>query len=134
MEMLDDTLGNVTARSPIIRSDPVGPSQRHYANAALLLDSVLSPAELLHCLQRTEAAFGRIRLGQRWRARVLDLDIIMWSGGIYATKELLIPHPRFRERGFVLGPAAKIAPDWRDPVSGRTLRQLAALFARRGQV
>ncbi len=78
-----------------------------------------------------ERVFGRDRRGQRWRSRTLDLDIVLWSGGTWYGPRLAIPHPLFRQRDFVLRPAAQIAPDWRDPVSGLTLRQLAARAVRR---
>ena len=81
--------------------------------------------ETLEHLQSIEEKFGRERRGQRWRARTLDLDIVLWSGGAWHSTTLSIPHPLFREREFVLRPAAEIAADWRDPVSGHTLRQLA---------
>ena len=126
MDILDETLGKVKARSPIIETAPVGPSQRRYANAALVLKSKLSPPGMLACLLEAEAAFGRKRRGQPWRSRPLDLDIVLWDGGIFAEPDLLIPHPRFRERDFVLGPAAAVAPRWRDPLTGLTLRQLHA--------
>ena len=126
MELLDGTAGTVSARSRIMDSAPVGPSQRRFANAALLLDTRLNPHSLLDVLHEAEAALGRVRRGQRWRARVLDLDIVLWSGGMVAAPDLLIPHPRFRTRSFVLKPAAQIAPHWRDPLTGLTLRQLAA--------
>lgn len=126
MDLLDETLGTVVARSPIIASQPVGPSQRLYANAALVLKSKLSPLGLLDCLQETEAALGRERRGQSWRSRVIDLDIVLWSGGIVAEPDLAIPHPMFRARDFVLRPAAAIAPDWRDPVSGLSISHLFA--------
>ena len=116
----------VLAVSPIIASAPVGPSQRRYANAAMLVASPLSPPYMLALLQAVERDFGRKRRGQRWRARTLDLDIVLWSGGIWVSPDLAIPHPAFRERPFVLRPAAKIAPRWRDPLTGLTLRQLAA--------
>jgi len=57
---------------------------------------------------------------------VLDLDIVLWNGGAYAADDLVIPHPAFRIRAFVLVPAARIAGDWRDPLTGLTIRQLAA--------
>ena len=126
MELIDETLGKVVARSPIIDSRPVGPSQRTYANAALVLKTKLDPPGLLDCLQVTEAALGRRRLGQRWRSRVIDLDIVWWSGGCWGSPDLVVPHLLFRERAFVLGPAAAVAPNWRDPVSGLTTRQLLA--------
>ena len=117
---------DVFAQSKIITSAPVGPSQRVYANAAAVLASPLDPPTLLDRLNAIETHFGRERLGQKWRARVLDLDIILWSGGIWAEERpaLAIPHPFMRTRAFVLGPAAMIAPDWRDPVTGLTIRQL----------
>lgn len=123
---------DVFANSPIISSAPIGPSQRIYANAAAIVASPLDPPALLARLHEIEAHFGRERRGQRWRARVLDLDIILWSGGIWAEDNpaLSIPHPAMRSRGFVLAPAAMIAPDWRDPVTGLTIRQLQSRFTR----
>ncbi|WP_338112234.1 2-amino-4-hydroxy-6-hydroxymethyldihydropteridine diphosphokinase [Novosphingobium taihuense] len=115
----------VEAVAPVIRSRPVGPSQREYANGAAVISTSLEPLELLDLLQDVECWFGRRRQGQRWRSRTLDLDIVLWSGGCWADAVLTVPHREFRKRGFVLGPAARIAPHWRDPLSGLTLRQLA---------
>jgi len=112
------------ACSPIIRTAPLGPSRRRYANAAALLASDLSPPDLLARLHRIEQSFGRRRTGQSWRARVLDLDIILWSDGAWSSPDLTIPHPAFRARTFVLRPAKAIAPHWRDPITGLTLHHL----------
>jgi 2-amino-4-hydroxy-6-hydroxymethyldihydropteridine diphosphokinase len=119
------------ARSRIISSAAIGPSQRRYANAAILIESELAPADLLTHLKATERAFGRRTGGQRWRARVLDLDIILWSGGIWVDVTLTIPHPAFRTRSFVLGPLCDIAPDWNDPISHFSLLQLKARLDRK---
>jgi len=118
--------------APVIQTPPIGPSLRRYANSAALVETRLEPQELLHRLKKLERKFGRRPGGQRWRSRVLDLDIILWSGGAFGVPELVIPHPLFRERDFVLRPAAAIAPRWRDPVSGFSLRQLLARLTRRG--
>ena len=126
LEALEAAGLNVNAVSTVIESAPLGPSRRRYANAAALVTSKLEPPELLAGLQATERAFGRRPGGRRWSARVLDLDIVLWSGGAWSSPRLTIPHPRFRQRAFVLGPAALIAPTWRDPVTGLTLTQLAA--------
>jgi 2-amino-4-hydroxy-6-hydroxymethyldihydropteridine diphosphokinase len=120
----------VTARASAIETDPIGPSVRRYANSAAVIETDLEPPELLALLKRVEHAFGRRPGGQRWRARVLDLDIVLWSGGAFASDELTIPHPLFRERAFVLLPAAEIVPGWRDPLTGRTVRQLRARLTR----
>ena len=117
-------LGEVLATAPIIDSTPIGPSRRTYANGAVVLESALEPLPMLAALKAMERDYG-VRRGQAWSARVLDVDIILWSGGIFAAPNLIIPHRLFRERDFVLRPAAVIAPDWRDPVTGLSLRHLA---------
>ncbi|WP_425453211.1 2-amino-4-hydroxy-6-hydroxymethyldihydropteridine diphosphokinase [Sphingomonas gilva] len=118
-------LPGVIAASRIIETAPLGPSLRRYANAAALIESELAPDALLEALKAMERAAGR-RAGRRWGGRVLDLDIVLWSGGCFAGSALTVPHPRFRERVFVLEPLAEIAPGWRDPLTGLTVRQLHA--------
>ena len=120
----------IVARAPVIESDPVGPSSRRYANSAALAETALEPSALLALVKRIEREFGRRRGGQRWTSRVLDLDLVLWSGGCFAAPGLIIPHPLFRDRAFVLAPAARIAAGWRDPVSGLSIRQLHARLTR----
>jgi 2-amino-4-hydroxy-6-hydroxymethyldihydropteridine diphosphokinase len=120
----------VTASAPAIETDPIGPSIRRYANSAAVIETDIEPEALLALLKRIEHDFGRRAGGQRWRARVIDLDIVLWSGGPYASPALTIPHKLFRERRFVLDPALAVAPDWRDPITGLTLRQLHARLTR----
>lgn len=120
----------IEAASPIIASAPVGPSRRRYANATARIATRLDPPALLALLQSLETRFGRVRRGQRWGARTLDLDVILWSGGLWQSKRLTIPHPRFRTRAFVLTPAANVAPDWRDPAGTCTIRHLHARLTR----
>ena len=119
------------ARSRIISSAAIGPSQRRYANAAVLIESDLAPPALLTHLKAIERRFGRRSRGQRWAARVLDLDIILWSGGIWADVTLTVPHPSFRARSFVLTPLCEITPDWRDPISHFSTLQLKARLDRK---
>jgi 2-amino-4-hydroxy-6-hydroxymethyldihydropteridine diphosphokinase len=121
---------SVIARSKLFETAPIGPSNRRYANAAMILKSQLPPPDLLKSLKKIERSFGR-RSGMRWGARVLDLDIILWSGGLWASRELAIPHPAFRRRSFVLDPAVSIASDWKDPVSGLRLTHLKARLDRK---
>jgi 2-amino-4-hydroxy-6-hydroxymethyldihydropteridine diphosphokinase len=118
-------VGGVVAVSPIIASAPLGPSIRRYANAVALIETGEDPAALLVRLKRIERAFGR-RRGRRWGSRVIDLDIVLWSGGAWTSPGLVVPHVAYRERDFVLHPLATIAPGWRDPRSGETMRHLAA--------
>jgi 2-amino-4-hydroxy-6-hydroxymethyldihydropteridine diphosphokinase len=116
----------VIEAAPVLLTDPVGPSHRRYCNSAAVVETRLDPPELLALLKRIEREFGRRKGGQRWSTRVLDLDLILWSGGPYVGPGLVIPHPLFRTRDFVLAPAAEIAPRWRDPVTGLTVRHLLA--------
>ena len=121
--------GAIKAVSGFRTSRPVGPSLRQYANGAVLIEAPHAPPAMLALLQDTERAFGRQRRGPRWRARPLDLDIVLWSGGTWLSDDLVIPHPLFRKRDFVIRPCAEIAPDWSDPLTGLTLRQIAARVA-----
>lgn len=122
------------AAAPAIVTAPIGPSIRRYANSAAVVETDSGPADLLTLFKQIEREFGRRPGGQRWRARVLDLDIVLWSGGAFADADLTIPHSLFRERAFVLIPAARIAPGWRDPLTGLTLRQLRARLTRRSSL
>ena len=118
-------IGGVRAVSAIRDTPALGPAGRSFANAVAMVDSRLAPDAMLARLKHIERAFGR-RPGRRWGPRVLDLDIILWSGGAWHGPGPTIPHPAFRERDFVLRPLAEVAPRWRDPVSGATIRQLLA--------
>lgn len=119
----------VRAVAPIIRSRPLGPSTRDFANSAVVVRTRLSPSALLDHLQALEARFGR-RRHRRWGARTLDLDILLWEGGKLGSRRLAIPHPSLATRSFVLRPLCAIAPNWRDPASGRSIVHLAARNAR----
>lgn len=119
----------VERMSPVIATAPLGPSRRRYANAAAILATDLAPDALLARLKAVERRFGR-RRGRRWASRVIDLDIVLWEGGAWSSPGLTVPHVAFRQRRFVLEPAAEIAPRWRDPLTGLSLRQLARQIVR----
>ena len=120
----------VLAASRVHTTAAIGPGTRRYANAVALIECDLSPNKLLRKLKKIERAHGR-RPGRRWGDRPLDLDIIAWSGGIWASPGLTIPHAEFRKRRFVLAPLCEITPDWRDPVTHLTARQLLARLDRK---
>ena len=124
----------VISAAPIVASRPLGPSLRRYANTVVEVRSRLWPDQLLHHLHGLERLLGRRRRGRAWSARVIDLDIVLWDGGPWVSPGLVVPHRSFRERDFVLGPAAAVGPGWRDPLSGLTLRQLSARLTRRARV
>ncbi|MCW3797235.1 2-amino-4-hydroxy-6-hydroxymethyldihydropteridine diphosphokinase [Sphingomonas sp. BN140010] len=115
--------------SPTLLNPANGGAGRDFANAAALVESPLGPVAMLAELKQLERAFGR-RPGRRWAARVLDLDLLLWSGGPVRSRHLSVPHPRLADRNFALHPLLAIAPSW--PVAGAlTVRHFAARLARR---
>jgi len=115
----------VSAVSAFLETDPVGgpPGQGKFLNAAAEIETDLAPEALLEELKRIERALGRTP-GPRWGPREIDLDILLYGKEVLETETLVIPHPRMRERRFVLAPLAEIAPAARDPVTGLTIRAL----------
>ena len=128
IERLDCDFELINA-SPVVLNAAHGGAGREFANAVALVESPLEPPDMLQSLKAIERDFGR-RGGRRWGSRVLDLDIVAWSGGKWRSRRLTIPHPALETRSFVLNPLAATAPDW--PIKGAlTPRQLAARLARR---
>lgn len=98
------------ALSPLYSSQPVGPQdQPDYINAVMRIKTSLSALELLRQLQQIEHAHNRVRL-ERWGARTLDLDVLLYDEQIINLPDLRVPHPEMAHRGFVLYPLADIAP------------------------
>jgi 2-amino-4-hydroxy-6-hydroxymethyldihydropteridine diphosphokinase len=104
---------------------PVGVSgpQALFLNAAAVGDTTMSARALLDALLAIENERGRERPYPN-APRTLDLDVILFGDAIVKEPGLTVPHPRFRERRFVLQPLAEVAPDLRDPVSGKTIAEL----------
>jgi 2-amino-4-hydroxy-6-hydroxymethyldihydropteridine diphosphokinase len=98
-------------------------AQQPFLNAACVGDTALSARELLTLLHAIEHERGRER-PFRNAARTLDLDLILLGNQLLSENGLIVPHPRFRERRFVLAPLAEITPDLVDPVTGSTVAQL----------
>src|SRR5512138_592001 len=127
-----DSLGPVLTHlrvSSFHETEPVdmaGP-QPMFLNAAAIGESPLSAPAILDVLLAVEQGFGRERpyVGA---PRTMDLDLILYGDSIISAPGLIVPHPRFRERRFVLEPLAEIAPQWVDPVTGKTIRELLDLL------
>lgn len=128
-----EEFGAVTARSRLFSSPAwPNPADPPFVNAAVAMETELSPDALLAALHSIEAAFGRRRL-KKYGPRTLDLDILDYHGQVRvpnAAASLALPHPAVAERDFVLLPLADIAPQWTHPVTGESVADLIARLAR----
>lgn len=121
----------VVARSRFYRTPPWGHvEQPDFVNAAIAVDTSLPPLALLDALLATERAFGRVRDGERWGPRTIDLDLLAYGDDVIDDERLTVPHPRIAERAFVLLPLADIAADAVLPGVGRVDDLLARIDAR----
>jgi 2-amino-4-hydroxy-6-hydroxymethyldihydropteridine diphosphokinase len=125
IERLGGILTSLRASS-ILETDPVGvpDEQPAYLNAVVVGETDRDPQALLAALMALEQERGRERRSFR-AARTLDLDLILYGDRIIQTPGLELPHPRFRDRDFVLQPLAELAPEWVDPATGLAVGVLA---------
>jgi 2-amino-4-hydroxy-6-hydroxymethyldihydropteridine diphosphokinase len=100
----------VVAVSPVYETDPVGgPEQPRYLNAVVAIDTTLDARALLHLGQRLESEADRVRR-ERWGPRTLDVDVLLVGDLVVDSADLVVPHPRMFERGFVLAPLGDLEP------------------------
>jgi 2-amino-4-hydroxy-6-hydroxymethyldihydropteridine diphosphokinase len=119
----------VSAVSSLYLSKPMGPQdQDDYINAVLALETSLSAIELLDALQAIENEFGRVRKENRWGARIIDLDIILFGNETINSDRLTIPHYGMTKREFVLVPLVEIAPNLQLP-NGQKITLLSEKIA-----
>lgn len=133
--MLNETgIVKVLSTSSVYRTDPWGKTdQNAFYNIAILAECTVDVGELMRIILNTEEKLGRIRI-EKWGPRIIDIDIIMFGDVIVNTDFVIVPHPHFRERLFVLKPASEIAPDFLDPVTGKTIKELLDLCPDTGSV
>jgi 2-amino-4-hydroxy-6-hydroxymethyldihydropteridine diphosphokinase len=118
--------------SQLVETEPEGDGLRDqplYLNAVLVGETALSARELLDAMLAIELDYGRER-PYRGAPRTLDLDLVLLGDEVVDEPGLQVPHPRFRQRFFVLGPMAEVAPDLRDPVTGMSVGQLLKALLR----
>lgn len=110
-----ERLGCLAAMSSVYETAPVGRvPQGPFYNAAVVLETRLEAEALLDGLLEIERGLGRVR-GERWGPRLIDLDLILHGSTVLSTDAVTVPHPRYRERRFVLAPLVDAWPEARDP-------------------
>jgi len=121
---LDQLSEKPIVKATIWESEPVGPSKFQFYNTAAKIHTSLSPQELLTTLKEFEQKMGREKNPERWGPRILDLDIIRYSDLVIQTESLIIPHPEYTRRLFVLLPMQEIDSNWLDPTCGITVSEV----------
>jgi len=117
-----EAMPDVAKVSSLYETDPIGgPDQGAFLNCVVELDTDLTPRELLELCRTLEAAAERVRI-ERWGPRTLDVDVVYVDGEVVDEPDLIVPHPRWRDRAFVMIPLSELAPDltsdWVDPDEG----------------
>ena len=119
------SFGTPVGISALYETEPVGPPQPLFLNAAVALDTPLTPLALLDQLLVLEISLGRVRQ-ERWGPRMIDLDILWTDTGGFVTPRLTVPHPELRRRAFALRPLLDVAPEAVDPRDGTPYRAILA--------
>jgi len=117
--------------SSVLETEPYGyTNQPKFLNAVCLVETNLTPDQLLDVLLEIEKEIGRVR-ERKWGPRIIDLDIIFYEDLVLESERLIVPHPDMHNRWFVLAPLAEICPDYVHPKLKKTVRELLQELTRR---
>ncbi len=118
-------MGKLVKTSSVYESEPWGfKAEITFLNQVVIIESPLSPNEILSQFQKIEAKLGRVKNGAGYQSRTIDLDLLFYDDLIIQSKVLTIPHPEIQNRKFVLKPLLEITPDYIHPIFKRSIQQL----------
>ena len=125
--LLAERVGDILALSGFMETEPWGfESENLFLNAAIKMETPLTPDELLSATQAIEREMGREKKSDgSYHDRVIDIDILLYDNRVIEQPGLIVPHPLMQERLFVMAPVAEIAPFERHPLLGQTFMELA---------
>jgi 2-amino-4-hydroxy-6-hydroxymethyldihydropteridine diphosphokinase len=127
MQKITEHIGEIVSRSSVYETEPWGfNSSDQFLNMVIEVDTRLRPSGLLGRLLMIESLLGRLRSGNEYSSRTIDIDILLYRRRRMNRASLVIPHPRLQERKFVLVPLCEIAPGIVDPITGKTIAELVA--------
>ncbi len=123
---IEAQIGHIVTFSPVYETDPWGfEHERSFYNQVLLVQSNLLPEQVMQKCLKIEQSLGRKRHNtMEYAGRIMDIDIVFYDDQIIEGSDLIVPHPRFKDRLFVLVPLTDIAPDFIDPQSGKSIETL----------
>ena len=114
----------IIARSSFYKTEPIGEIQQNwFVNSVIKIETDLSPADLLSSLLDIESTMGRLRK-ERWRPRLIDLDLLFYDNIVFKKKDIRLPHPEIQKRKFVLTPMSEISENFIHPVLKKTIKTL----------
>ncbi|MCK9413867.1 MAG: 2-amino-4-hydroxy-6-hydroxymethyldihydropteridine diphosphokinase [Prolixibacteraceae bacterium] len=124
IDMVNSKIGQNRLASSLYESESWGFSSELFINQVIAIETNMSPREILATCRQIEDQLGRIRTGGGYEARTIDIDLLYYDSVILESPGLTIPHPRIADRRFVLVPLSEIAPDYIDPLSGKTVVEM----------
>ncbi len=131
-ELIAQRAGEIVAESKIYTSEAWGfESDNLFKNQVIIIETPLSPLELLDTTQQIESELGRVRPVNKngYTSRTMDIDILYIDNAVIRSRRLTIPHPLIQFREFVLNPLTEVAPQWVNPSTGKNSEQMLAQLA-----
>jgi len=123
-KLIEERIGRITKRSSVYATEPWGFESELFWNLAIIVETRLTPVEILKQTQAIEISMGRLKHTEQYEARAMDIDLLFYDDLQLNTSDLTLPHPKMGVRKFVLVPLNEIAPDKRHPTSGMTVKEM----------